>query len=128
MKKLNNMKALITFLLFLFTFTGCKIPEHVIKTEPNRTIISENCFIINSSKENSLIISDVQSEKNLKEIIYNIHCDKIHSIFCKPKTSVEYKKQIQMLRDILHKHQEEMKYLRNNPTAFKFEDRTIFEN
>ena len=79
------MKALITFLLFLFTFTGCKIPEHVIKTEPNRTIISENCFIINSSKENILIISDIQSEKNLKEIIYNIHCDKIHSIFCKKK-------------------------------------------
>ena len=118
------MRQLITMMIFLFTFSACKVSDELatVKT-PVKTEIRESTYILHSKTEgNILIVYGLLGDKELKEVLENIHCDKVSSIFCKPLSSKDYKKQIKVLKETLEKHKQDMDYRRNNPTAYMFED------
>lgn len=127
----NLITVTITMLIFLFTFSACKVSDEVDKKSAlEKTEISDSCYILHSENDgNLLIIRGLLGEEELKEVLYNIHCDKVNSIFAKLIPRKECKDQFKLLKSTLDKHKEEMKFRRENPTAYMFEDfDVIIEN
>ena len=121
----NLITVTITMLIFLFTFSACKVSEEGVdkKSSLKKTEISNSCYILHCENNgNLLIIHGLLEEEDLKEVLYNIHCDKVNSIFAKLIPGKKYKDQFKLLKDTLEKHKKEMKFRRENPTAYMFED------
>lgn len=121
----NLITVMLTMLIFLFTFSACKVSEEGVdkKSSLKKTEISDSCYILHSEDNgNLLIIHGLLEEEDLKEVLCNIHCDKVNHIFTKLIPGKEYKDQFKLLKSTLEKHKEYMKFRRENPTAYMFED------
>lgn len=129
----NFVSAILGLAIFLISFTGCVVDKHAakvkVKEEPKvetRTIISDKCFIIYSEDgEGTLLVNDSLGKEELKEVKFYICIDKISSAFFRGKCTKDYKKQAKEINQWIKVRQEEREWRRQNPTAWRFEDRTI---
>lgn len=134
MKKVSDfITGILSMILFSVSLTTCKTTNLVIKEEKAkispRTVISENAFIIHDGDSDEsagyLIITSQLSKEEEKEVKYYIAIDRVSSIFAKGKKTKEYKKQLFTLDKFLKEHWREKEERRQNPTAWRFEDRTL---
>lgn len=114
------IRAILGFLILLLTFNTCNTTKLPQISEEEREIIGENSYLLKIKGERVLIISGILGEKEFKDVLAYVVCDKVDSIFySRYKNVKEYRQQAETLSRKLRECKETLEHYRANPTMIK---------
>lgn len=107
------------FILMLFNMTTCHIDKEEktpVESKFDSMYVNEHAFIVTGAKK--LIVTDVLSEKEYKEVTALIFCNEVDAIFgCAYNPIPRYQEQLKKLDETLGKSKEMHQWYKEHPTS-----------
>lgn len=115
------IRAILGFLILLLTFNTCNTTKVPQVSKEEREIIGENSYLLRIKGERVLIISGILGEKEWKDVLAYVVCNKVDSIFYSRynKNVKEYRQQAETLSRKLRECKETLEHYKANPTMIK---------